>query len=183
MRGLPSLLPPCLRPLTSSRCVLRNIPFELLAPFLFVSIILLLKTLSRVRHVFFTKVNKSHYNSESETLNDVLPDHDADRRILGPLLSKYSMQRSRLVHSGSIFSWLASCCCQQMNASGHGSSDPLADSQPQSTKSWGYVYFLSPLQANVHQGVYVNTASQEDDGFVFITFVYAVILSWDMEPT
>ncbi|KAI0120270.1 hypothetical protein F4776DRAFT_633437 [Hypoxylon sp. NC0597] len=47
----------------------------------------------------------------------------------------------------------------------------------------GQCLFLEPIQANVHQGAYVNTASQEDDGFVFITFVYAVILSWDIEPT
>ncbi|KAI2619385.1 hypothetical protein GGS26DRAFT_572855 [Hypomontagnella submonticulosa] len=30
---------------------------------------------------------------------------------------------------------------------------------------------------------YVNAASQEDDGFVFITVVHAVILSWEIEPT
>ncbi|KAI1094919.1 hypothetical protein F5B19DRAFT_442526 [Rostrohypoxylon terebratum] len=32
------------------------------------------------------------------------------------------------------------------------------------------------------KGVYVNAASQEDDSFVFITIVYAVISSWEMEP-
>ncbi|KAI1142685.1 hypothetical protein F5Y05DRAFT_126970 [Hypoxylon sp. FL0543] len=33
------------------------------------------------------------------------------------------------------------------------------------------------------KGAYVNAASQEDDGFVSITFAHAVILSGDMEPT
>ncbi|KAI1760347.1 hypothetical protein GGR53DRAFT_90558 [Hypoxylon sp. FL1150] len=39
-----------------------------------------------------------------------------------------------------------------------------------------------------HQGAFlrqccVHAASQEDDGFVFIAMIHAVILSWDIEPT
>ncbi|KAI1468921.1 uncharacterized protein F4812DRAFT_425198 [Daldinia caldariorum] len=60
-----------------------------------------------------------------------------------------------------------------------GPSDPSCIQlipNPTSCRSWSNVYFLKPNMKCLGTW-YVNATSLDDDGFVFITVVYAVIPS------